>query len=167
MVPAWTIVRLKPEDAIAYRAVRLEALRLHPSAFVGSFEEETARPLLDTVHALERYMMFGAKTDAGMLLAIGGAFVIPPTNVRHKAMLFGMYVRPMTRNAGIGGALLDRIIEEASTVAEKLLATIAASNEGARLLYLSRGFEEYGYERHALKVGEDYIDERLMARFLT
>ena len=35
---------LAPDDAAAYRALRLRALREHPDAFTSSFEEEDVRP---------------------------------------------------------------------------------------------------------------------------
>jgi RimJ/RimL family protein N-acetyltransferase len=40
--------------------------------------------------------------------------------------------------------------------------TVVASNVAARRLYSAAGFEEYGLERRALKVGDEYYDEVLM-----
>jgi RimJ/RimL family protein N-acetyltransferase len=44
--------------------------------------------------------------------------------------------------------------------------TVVASNVAARRLYSAAGFEEYGLERRALKVGSEYYDEVLMALLL-
>jgi hypothetical protein len=36
---------------------------------------------------------------------------------------------------------------------------VAVPQEAARRLYNALGFEVYGYEKHALKVGTTYVDE--------
>jgi hypothetical protein len=51
--------------------------------------------------------------------------------------------------------------------ADLLQLTVVSGNESARQLYLHLGFVEYGIERHALKQGERYYDELLMAMDLT
>jgi RimJ/RimL family protein N-acetyltransferase len=44
--------------------------------------------------------------------------------------------------------------------------TVVAGNETARRLYAGLGFEEYGLEKKALKLGDRYFDEILMAKDL-
>jgi RimJ/RimL family protein N-acetyltransferase len=41
--------------------------------------------------------------------------------------------------------------------------TVVASNAAACRLYRAAGFEQYGLERRALKIGDTYYDEALMA----
>ena len=43
----WTIRPLAAEDLHAFRAIRLDALRLHPRAFGTSYEEEVVYTLDD------------------------------------------------------------------------------------------------------------------------
>jgi hypothetical protein len=42
---------------------------------------------------------------------------------------------------------------------EQVLLAVATTQEAARRLYRSFGFETYGTERRALKIGSTYIDE--------
>jgi hypothetical protein len=44
---------------------------------------------------------------------------------------------------------------------------VATSQPAARQLYLSLGFESFGCERHALKIGDVYVDEEHMSLSLT
>ena len=41
--------------------------------------------------------------------------------------------------------------------------SVESTNEQARLLFKSLGFETYGVERRALLVGGEYMDEEFMA----
>ena len=43
----WVVRKLTLEDLPAFRAVRLDALRLHPLAYGSSYEEEVEDPLGD------------------------------------------------------------------------------------------------------------------------
>jgi ribosomal protein S18 acetylase RimI-like enzyme len=65
------------------------------------------------------------------------------------------------RGKGIGRALLVRILEEAKkdSSLEQILISVATSQTAARQLYRLLGFETYGTEPRALKVGSTYVDE--------
>ena len=45
-----------------------------------------------------------------------------------------------------------------------LMERIEANNPAAVRLYRAAGFTEYGYEPRALRIGDAYVDEHLMAR---
>ena len=49
---------------------------------------------------------------------------------------------------------------------EQLILAVVTVNTPARNLYLSLGFEPYGREPLALKLGDRYLDEELMVLFL-
>jgi RimJ/RimL family protein N-acetyltransferase len=74
-----------------------------------------------------------------------------------------MYVRPEARRTGLVAALVQQVVAHAGTLVERVCLTVVASNVAARRLYSAAGFEEYGLERRALKVGSEYYDEVLMA----
>jgi ribosomal protein S18 acetylase RimI-like enzyme len=78
-------------------------------------------------------------------------------------MLWGMYVRPDARGTGLAASLVQRVIEQARPFLEDILLTVVASNAAACRLYRAAGFEQYGLERRALKIGDAYYDEALMA----
>jgi ribosomal protein S18 acetylase RimI-like enzyme len=157
--------RLSPDEAPAYRAIRLEALRLAPEAFGSAFVTENARPLSWFAARLEAAAVFGAFC-AGNLCGIAGFFPKRGPKDSHKGDLWGMYVRPDARRAGVGRLLVEAVIEHASCHVEILQLTVVSSNEAARRLYAKLGFAEYGLERNALKADGHYWDEVLMAKSL-
>jgi RimJ/RimL family protein N-acetyltransferase len=81
---------------------------------------------------------------------------------RHKGMLWGMYVRAQARGTGLAAALVQQVAAHARPLVEQVCLTVVASNAAARRLYGAAGFEEYGLEQRALKVGTEYYDEVLM-----
>ena len=83
---------------------------------------------------------------------------------RHKGYIFGLYVAREHRRRGLGRALLSAIVERAKSDPrlEQILLGIAAPQAAAMALYRSFGFESYGIEPNALKVGDEYVDEVCM-----
>jgi RimJ/RimL family protein N-acetyltransferase len=49
---------------------------------------------------------------------------------------------------------------------EQVSLSVSVQHGAARRLYSALGFEVYGYERHALKVGDAYVDEEHMVLWL-
>ena len=112
--PAITIRRLSPEEAALFREIRLEGLRRDPDAFSSTFEDESAKPLAFFAERLAASAVFGAFRGAE-LLGVAGFYVQPGPKHGHKGTLWGMYVRPQARGAGIGGRLVGAVIEHART----------------------------------------------------
>jgi len=48
---------------------------------------------------------------------------------------------------------------------EQVALAVSSQNAGAKSLYESLGFEVYGCERRALKIGDAYVDEELMVLY--
>jgi RimJ/RimL family protein N-acetyltransferase len=164
------IRRLGTADAVAFREIRLEALRSCPEAFGSSFEEELRLTPADFALRVAPEPpdgVFGAFADDNAeLVGIAGFRVHKNAKGRHKSMLWGVYVRPPARGRGIATALLRRVIEHASNTSgvELLQLTVTVGNAAARALYDRAGFVPYGIERRALKLGPgDYRDEELWA----
>ena len=88
--------------------------------------------------------------------------------VRHKGGVFGMYVVPETRGRGAGRALLEKVLDSARQLEglEQLHLSVSESNAAAKALYLSCGFEVYGAEPRALKIGSRYLNELYLLRYL-
>lgn len=155
--------RLAAPDAACYRALRLEGLRSRPEAFGASWEDEAPRPLAWFAERLERDAVFGGISRTGSaLVGVAGLTVPEATKLRHKGTLWGMFVRPEAQGAGLGGALVARVLEHAVQVVEEVQLMVGATNTGALRLYEHAGFRRYGLEQDALKIGGRYHDEVLM-----
>jgi len=161
--PPLILRRLAAPDAACYRELRLEGLRRHPEAFSSSWEDESSRSLDWFAGRLEGNAVFGANSAVDPTLAgVVGLHVPEAVKLRHKGALWGMFVQPEYQGTGLGMALVAHVIEYAAQVVEEVRLTVVASNTAAIRLYTRAGFEQYGLERRALKVGEHYHDELLM-----
>jgi RimJ/RimL family protein N-acetyltransferase len=157
------IRRLLPAESATYREIRLEALRLAPEAFSSDLVRESAEPTNWFAARLADAAVFGAFAGDD-LVGIAGFFARQGRKEKHKGVLVGMYVRPEVRRNGIGRRLAEAVIAHACREVEVLQLSVVNSNEGARRLYASLGFVEYGLEKDALQDEGRYWDEVLMAK---
>jgi RimJ/RimL family protein N-acetyltransferase len=82
---------------------------------------------------------------------------------------FGMSVQPDWRSRGIGNALLESLIEWASTVkeVEKIGLKVRADNLRGIALYRKHGFVQCGVAKDAIKLRDGvYVDDITMERFV-
>jgi RimJ/RimL family protein N-acetyltransferase len=160
------IRRLAPSEGAAYREIRLEALHGNPEAFGSTYQAESARPLAHFAERVASCPVFGAFSGAE-IVGMAGFLGREGAKDAHKGYLWGMYVQPGARNAGVGRKLAEAVIDYARQNVEILQLDVVSENEAARQLYASLGFVEYGIERKALKQNGRYYDEVLMAKDLT
>ena len=156
---------LIPADAAVYRDVRLEGLKQNPEAFGSAFEFENEKPRSWFEERIATSEIFGAFVD-GKLRGVAGYRQLDGPKQHHKGLLWGMYVRKIARNSGLGKRLVEAVVGHASGRVEQLNLTVVVQNLTALRLYAGLGFVEYGRERHALKQDGRYYDEILMVRFL-
>jgi ribosomal protein S18 acetylase RimI-like enzyme len=157
--------RLMPEDAADYRAIRLAALKQAPEAFGSTYAAEADRPLAAFAERLTSAAVFGAFVDG----RIAGLMVFRQADGAkdaHKAHLYGVFVAPEARGAGVGDALLSAVIAYGRDHVEQILLAVVADNTAAIRLYERHGFVTYGVEPRALKSDGRYFDEILMVRML-
>jgi ribosomal protein S18 acetylase RimI-like enzyme len=150
-------------DVVLYRAIRLEALRVHPEAFGSTLETEAAQPSSWFAERLGSSTILGGFCDAE-LVAVAGFAIQQGQKQAHKGAIWGMYVRSDARRTGIGRRLIEAIFDLARGRVELIQLTVIRDNAQARRLYASVGFLEYGIEKNALKQDGRYYDEILMAR---
>jgi RimJ/RimL family protein N-acetyltransferase len=156
---------LRVDEVDAYRAIRLEALRFHPEAFASSFESEAAQPAAFFAERLSRGVIFGGLLGDA-LLGTAGFMIHAGAKTRHKAMFWGMYVRPEARGSGLARGLVEAVLEHARDRVELVQLSVAAENVRAQRLYAQCGFVPYGVEQRALKIDGRYLDDVLMVRML-
>ena len=152
---------LGPEAASSYRELRLLALRLHPEAFGASFEEEAGLSETRFAERLSAGPVFGAWLE-DRLVGCAGLAQREKVKLKHKAILWGMFVRHEMQGSGIGKRLLDATLEYTRAICEEVLLTVVDGNEPAITLYTRAGFEEYGREPNALKINGRYYPELMM-----
>ena len=157
------IRRLTGADAPLFRALRMAALADHPEAFGNAPEDEAAIPIAETARRLDDDPVFAAFRGDD-LVGVAGFLAERKVKLRHKGMLWGMYVRPDARGQGVADRLIDAVLDHARGRVETVLLKVAGSNASARRLYERKGFLAFGREPRALKLGERYEDEVLMAR---
>jgi ribosomal protein S18 acetylase RimI-like enzyme len=159
---------LTEADAAAWWTLRLRMLREEPGAFGSSYEEAIARTPEEVA---ARHRQTVTDPDAFLLGAWGATLAgavgfrrDSGLKVRHKGMIWGMYVAPEARGLGLGRRLLDAAVDRARGMegVEQVSLEVTVGNSAARALYRSCGFTVYGVEPRALKLGDVYLDEELM-----
>ncbi|AZN40994.1 GNAT family N-acetyltransferase [Paenibacillus albus] len=158
---------ITPDEVEAYWQLRLQALQDSPEAFGATYEDSVGTPLeavRDRIQTAADNFILGAYTEEGELVGLVGFRRYDGTKVQHKGFVWGMYVSPKARKQSVGRRLLEQVLERVEGVEglDQVTLMVVTSNEQARQLYLSLGFEVYGLERRALKYKGVYYDEELM-----
>ncbi|OBV39869.1 GNAT family N-acetyltransferase [Janthinobacterium psychrotolerans] len=143
-MPELSVRPLNPDDAPAYRALRLAAIAELPAAFCTTHALESSVSMAQMRQRLQptRFQIIFGIFDDTQLIAMAGLRRETIAVVHDKASLWGVYVAPQARGHGLGRQLVQAAVEHAGTIAE--LATVrlavAHDNAAALTLYLSCGF---------------------------
>lgn len=171
-MPAMDLIRLNPQHAKAYRGLMLEAYERHPDAFTSSVQERAALPLSWWEARLSEAaepseIVFGSFVN-GELVGVAGLSFEHREKAKHKATLFGMYMRDSCRGMGLGGQLVNAALSCARSRAGVLLVqlTVTESNLAALALYQRNGFVQFGLEPYAVAVGTGFVAKVHMWRQL-
>ncbi|MET8049510.1 GNAT family N-acetyltransferase [Streptosporangium sp. NPDC005286] len=156
--------RLTTEDWKTFRDVRLAALADAPEAFSSSLGREQAYD-----EARWRAGMLperGVKAVAvveGRVAGVAGGWV--PEDRGGAVEVYGMWVDPAARGAGVGALLVEEVVAWAAEHGHRRVELwVVDGNDGAARLYRRLGFEATGEsEPHTNDPG---VHERLMARVL-
>lgn len=160
-----TIRPFRPEEAEAFRRMRLKALAAHPEAFGNSVADEEADSMAKVTERLARGDTFAGFLDDDPV-GMAGFFQETGEKRRHKGLLWGVYVEPALRGTGLAGRLVDAVLTHATGRVEMLYLGVGIANPAARRLYESRGFVAIGVEPHAFRLADRYVDELMMVRFM-
>jgi RimJ/RimL family protein N-acetyltransferase len=155
---------LTAADTDAFWHFRLEALERNPRAFGEAVEEHRAIPMETFAARLadvrDDNFVLGAFID-GQLVGSAGFARIQRVKRKHKGFIWGMYVNDAQRGMGIGSALVAALLDRVRQLPDLQLVqlSVTANQAAAQRLYASAGFEAFGREPGALRVGDELIDE--------
>lgn len=167
MNPGPPIIRaLRHLDTDAFLRLRREALETEPLAFASSPDDDISRSrqsLDDIVRDFPVRVIIGAFN--GDLSGFVGLYRDRHAKCAHKVHLWGMYVTPARRGAGIGATLLDAALVHARTLpgVEAVHLTVSSSSTAAIRLYERAGFHTWGTEPDALRHGGESVLTHHMA----
>ncbi len=164
-MPTYAIIELPLTRWRAARALRLQALQTDPSAFAASYADELA--FADDIW-LARAQSAERRADnmtlyaqlAGELVGMAGANWSHREKIRHVAHVYGVYVRSAQRGKGIGGALMQSLLDELARLPqiEKVSLQVNSESQAALALYRKLGFVKVGTAARELQVGGRYYD---------
>jgi RimJ/RimL family protein N-acetyltransferase len=146
-------------------------LECEPRAFASSPEEHRAMSLETTAARLkpvpEGSFVVGAFVD-GALVGNAGFHREDRVKTRHKGGIWGVYVRAEWRGKGIARRMMAAILDRLRTYfdLDHVVLHVTSEQAAARNLYLSLGFKNYGHERRAFRVENEYLDQDQMVLWL-
>ncbi|MDZ7898717.1 MAG: GNAT family N-acetyltransferase [Arcicella sp.] len=154
-------------DIEAYYELLIKAITEEPKFFrVSAIDiEGEVFPTKDT---FENFTL-GAFSDDGELLGIIGFKRQLFIKLKHKGLIFRMYVSEKAKGQGLGRKLLKALIERAKQGEglRQLYLTVISTNQRAISLYTSEGFELYSREKKSIKMAEnEFVDEDSMILYL-
>lgn len=162
-----TVGPLREEEIEAYVALRQRMLVDSPWSF-GSSPEDDARcsvvGLRQRLGSPDSAIIVGRRGTE--LVAAAGVVREEKIKRRHIAMVWGVFVAPDVRRAGVGRLVVAGAIQTAERWegVEILELSVSENAPGARRLYESLGFVVWGHEPDALRTGGKSFGEFHMSR---
>lgn len=166
------IRRIRPDDWQQYKALRIEAMRLHPEAFGSTYEGELAK---SDEQWQARARECATSKDKLIIVAdnecqlVGMAGLFRDSDKRaHIAHIQSVYVQSDFRGRDLGCALMQEALACARRMngLRKISLHVSAVATPAYRLYRSCGFKEAGRLVQELCVDGAYYDLLVMELYL-
>jgi RimJ/RimL family protein N-acetyltransferase len=163
-----TIRPAQETDALAYRALRLEALHNNPEAFSADYATNERRPMSfweERLRAIGSNNMFYFALDNNDLVGTCGIYRGDSSKTQHSATIVGVYVQPKWRGFKIAEGLINGCIEWGQSHGVMIVKVgVVTTNTAAIRCYARCGFKVYGVEPQAIFTNDMMYGELLMAR---
>ena len=142
---------LTEDDFAEFKELRLEGLKSHPKSYMHIYDEESKRPDVYWKNMLKSNWIIGATKKKQL---VGFAIMTPCDGIkqRHKATVWGAYVKEEFRNGGIGKSMRLELFEKAKTYGmTHVTSAIVGDNPASLGMHLSVGYEQMYIEKRGLR----------------
>jgi phosphinothricin acetyltransferase len=155
----------QPADAAAIAAIYNQGIRDRVATL--ETEERSAEERAGWLASRdERHPVYVAELDGG-IVAWGSLNAFNPRPAYQWVVDFSVYVDSARRGHGLGGAMLDHLITEATRLGyHKLVLAAFPFNQAGMRLYESRGFRTVGIYHEQGQLDGRWVDTIIMERML-
>ncbi|WP_347354722.1 GNAT family N-acetyltransferase [Intrasporangium sp.] len=156
-----TVRILTEDDWEAYRAVRLEALRESPEAFVATHAEESAIEESVWRDRMNRSVRLVAEQD-GRAVGVASIGRAETSGDDDAGEIFALWVTPERRGTGVASALVRRAAAQARDAGQRHIVYWVGTENGRAVAFASgMGFRPTDYRRPMRVVSEEDGEEEI------
>lgn len=157
------IWQLTPDQAEAWREIRLEALATAPDSYGTRLADWQHRPLADFAARLDQMPVYASGDDIARPLAVAG---IDADDVSaERVWIISVYARPEGRGRGYAAAVIEHVCDLMRGIGKTEIGlNVGVHNIAARKLYERLGFAASG---KPAAPNENGVPEMEMLRRLT
>lgn len=164
MGEAITIDRLTLAHTDAFRALRLEALRLFPDFYGTDYGDAVATTLSTYARRIECGLLLGA-FHMEQLVGCLAFDREDGVKLEHRGWITSVFVKPTEQRKGIASRMVERALSDPDAKGiTQVELYVSEANTTGRLFYERRGFKVVGRAPRALRVNGRYLAELHMMR---
>jgi ribosomal protein S18 acetylase RimI-like enzyme len=160
------VARLEESDLAAFQAIRLESLRMAPTAFANVEADWSSLSDEEWLSRMKNpvFVLFRQQEPVGIM----GLMRQRGVKRAHRATLIMVYLRESERRQGLADNLLKAVMDYArSEGVRQLELNVNHHNVAAIRFYERHGFEQVGRIPAALIEDGEIVDELIVVRRLT
>lgn len=155
------VVKLEAGDLPVFKAIRLESLKMAPSAFASTFADWSSLSDEEWLDRMKTPVFSMLKGDEP--IGIMGLMPQRGENRSHRATIIMVYLRESERGAGLADELLKAVMDFAKEDGVRQLElNVNHTNARAIRFYERHGFERVGKIPAALIDEGQEVDELIM-----